>query len=174
MNRLYYSNFCPYSKDVLEFIKQNNLINKLSFLCVDNRVQDKQTGIIYIITEDKKHKDALPPNIQDVPALLLIREQYRVILGKDIMNYFAPQIKNVFSEINTVQPSPLTNNLQSFSLYGDDEPNNENKNKIGYIETPPEDFISNKIGENITIDLIEKQRNAELEKIIEKGANISI
>lgn len=160
MDRLYYSNLCPHCKDVLEFIKTNNLMNKLEFFCVDKRVQDKTTGIIYIIAEDNKRKDALPPNIQDVPTLLLVREQYRIILGKEIMNYFAPKIKNVFNEINTHQPSPLTNNTQFFSIYGDED---ELKNKIGYIETPPENFINNKINQNITIELIEKQRNAELE-----------
>jgi hypothetical protein len=159
MNRLYYSNFCPHSKDVLEFIRRNQLLSKLDFFCVDNRVQDKQTGIFYIISEDKKRKDPLPPNVQEVPALLLVREQYRVILGKEIMNYYAPQVKNVFSEINTAEPSPLANGTQSFSTYGDDALSG---NKVGYIETPPENFVSNKIGENMTIELIEKQRNAEL------------
>ena len=160
MNRLYYSNFCPHSKDVLEFIRRNQLLGKLDFFCVDNRVQDRQTGIIYIISEDKKRKDPLPPNVQEVPALLLVREQYRVILGKEIMNYYAPQVKNVFSEINTAEPTPLANGTTMFSTYGDDAPTNSNK--VGYIETPPENFVSNKIGENMTIELIEKQRNAEL------------
>jgi len=174
MNRLYYSNFCPHSKEVLEFVRRNDLLNKLSFYCVDNRYQDKHTGIIYIISEDNKRRDPLPPNIQDVPALLLIRENYKAILGKEIMNYYAPQIKNVFSEIHTPQPSPVTNDTQSFSLYGDiggstntinSINNNNNIDTIGYIETPPENFSSNKIGENITIDSIEKQRNADLEQL---------
>ena len=122
MNRLYYSNFCNHCKDVLEFIKRNNLLDKLDFFCVDNRVQDNNTGIIYIISEDKKRKDPLPPNIQEVPALLLVREQYRVILGKEINNYFAPQVKNIFTEINTPEPNMLNNTIQGFSIYGDDEP----------------------------------------------------
>jgi hypothetical protein len=171
MNRLYYSNFCPHSKDVLEFIRKNGLIDKLDFFCVDNRVQNPQTGIIYIISEDKKTRTPLPPNIQEVPALLLVREQYRAILGKEITNYYAPQIKNVFSEINTPQPISLTDSTQTFSNYGDvDDQNNTNKKQ--YIETPPEDFINNKIGNNVTVDLIEKQRNEDLEKLFAKSTMI--
>ena len=171
MNRLYYSNFCPHSKDVLDFIKRNSLIDKLEFFCVDNRVQDRQTGIVYIISENKKTRNMLPPNIQEVPALLLVREQYRAILGKEITNYYAPQIKNVFSEINTPQPTPLTDSTQAFSSYGDVD-TGAVSNQLGYIETPPEDFINNKIGNNYTVDSIEKQRNADLEKLLAKPAMI--
>jgi hypothetical protein len=159
MNRFYYSNFCPHSKDVLDFIRRNNLIQSLEFFCVDSRFRDPRTGILYILSKDSQRKDPLPPNIQEVPALLLVREQYRLILGKEIMNYFAPHIKNVFSEIHTPEPSSLSHDSQNFSSYGD------SLTTVGYIQTPPEDRISSKIGENITIDLLEKHRHAELEKI---------
>jgi hypothetical protein len=140
----------------------------MEFFCVDHRVQDQQTGIIYIVSENKKTRNPLPPNIQEVPALLLVREQYRVILGKEITNHYAPQIKTVFSEINTPQPISLTDSTQQFSNYGDDDITISKKDKLGYIETPPEDFNTNKIGDNVTIDLIEKQRNDDLEKLLAK------
>jgi hypothetical protein len=167
MNRLYYSNYCPHSKDVLDFIKRNNFIDKLDFHCVDNRIQDPKTGIMYILSEDRKTKSPLPPHIQEVPALLLVREQYRVILGKEINHFIAPNLKNVFSEVNTIQPTPLTSSTGSgYSMYGEDS-SLATVEKKDYIETPPDNFVSNKIGENITIDLLEKQRTADLANLLQ-------
>ena len=167
MNRLYYSNYCPHSKDVLEFVRRNNFIDKLDFHCVDNRIQDPKTGIMYIISENHKTKTPLPPHIQEVPALLLVREHYRVILGKEINHFLAPQLKNVFSEVATPQPTPLTSSTDTaFSMYGDYSVNGA-ADKKEYIETPPENFVSNKIGESVTIDLLEKQRNADLAILLE-------
>lgn len=159
MNILYYSNYCPHSISVLDFLKQHNLLDKLNFLCVDDRQQDSKTGIIYIISKDKKKKELLPPNVQEVPTLLLVRENYQIITGKDIIRHFEPKVKNVFSEIREPEPQPLNNNSQSFSNYGTTD-------MCGFIETPPDNFSSNKIGENITIEIIKEQRDNELQRYI--------
>jgi hypothetical protein len=148
----------------LDFLRKNNLIDELNFFCVDNRVQDNNTGVFYIINEDKKRKTPLPPHIKEVPALLLVRDQYKCIVGKEIINYFAPKLKNVFIEVNTPQPQPLNDDKINGSIYGD---NNE-FNKDSYIKTPPENNITNKLDKTITINLIEKQRNAELENIFDQ------
>ena len=160
MNRLYYSNFCPHSKNILEFIRKNNIIDKLDFFCVDNRYQDPNTGVIYILSEDKKNKILLPSNIKEVPTLLLVRDKYNIILGNEIINYFKPNINTVFNEINEPVPSTLNSNPGNFSDYNDEI----NKNQIGYIKTPPENIVNK--DKNITIELIEKKRNQEIENII--------
>lgn len=163
MNHLYYSNYCPHSKNILEFIIKNNIMDKLEFFCVDNRYQDQNTGIIYIISENKKTKTLLPPNIKEVPTLLLVRDRYNIISGNEIINYFKPNVKSVFNEINEPIPSSLNSNPNNFSNYYDES----NKNDIGYIKSPPE-IIVNK-SKNLTIESIEKKRNQDLENIVYKN-----
>jgi len=158
MNRLYYSNYCPHSRRVLEFIKQNNLINSLDFFCLDNRVRDKKTGIIYIINENHKRRDALPPNVQEVPALLLVRDNYRAILGKAIIDYYSPK-DNPLATLKQDEPAPISlGDSMAFSSFGDATISDT----LGYIETPPDDGKSNKIGEEITVEMLQRKRDADL------------
>lgn len=164
-NRLYYSNFCNHSKNVLDFMKRNNLLNSIDFLCVDNRFQDSKTNTLYIILNNGKTKEPLPPNIQEVPALLLVKEGYRVILGKDIINYYAPSQQNVFNEIKTNEPMPtsIDDAGGQFKTYSQVD-----KPTVGNIPTPYENFQTNKIGEEITVELIEQKRNNEFNIMTEE------
>ena len=87
MDTLYYSNYCKHSQRVLQFLVKGNLVNKLNFLCVDKRERDSSSNQIYLILEDGK-KVIMPPNVHNVPCLLLPRQGYRVILGDDIIQYY--------------------------------------------------------------------------------------
>jgi hypothetical protein len=68
--------------------------DKLSFICIDKRTLDKKTNQTYIVLENGS-KVILPPNIHSVPALLLIKQSYRVLLGDEIMNHLHPQLKQL-------------------------------------------------------------------------------
>ena len=87
MDTLYYSNYCKHSQRVLQFLVKGNLAEKLNFLCIDNREKDRSNNQVYIVLENGK-KVIMPPNIQSVPSLLLVREGYRVILGDDIIQHY--------------------------------------------------------------------------------------
>ena len=87
MDTLYYSNYCKHSQRVLHFIVKGNLTEKLNFLCIDKREKDPKTNQLFIILENGK-KVVMPPNIQSVPALLLVKHGYRVLFGDDIIQHF--------------------------------------------------------------------------------------
>ena len=86
MDTLYYSNFCKHSQRVLQFLVKGNLTGKINFLCIDNRERGDDSQM-YIILEDGK-RVIMPPNVQSVPSLLLVRQGYRVILGDDIIAHY--------------------------------------------------------------------------------------
>ena len=79
MDILYYSNHCPNCHKVLHLISRAGLIDKLNAICIDKRTIDPQTGQIFIQLENGK-KIMLPPNIQSVPALLVVKETSTVLI----------------------------------------------------------------------------------------------
>ena len=88
-NILYYSNKCKHSKHILDFVAKNGFGNEMECICVDKRVQGKTGGGWVIQLEDgKQHR--LPPNIDRVPALLLVKQKYQVRFGGDIHTYLQP------------------------------------------------------------------------------------
>lgn len=64
---LFFSNFCDYSKDVINFITKKNIREKFMFVCVDNRSL------------------ALPPFVDRVPMLMTVNKQ--VLCEDEMMSY---------------------------------------------------------------------------------------
>ena len=87
MDTLYYSNNCKHSQRVLQFLVKGNLADKLNFLCIDKRRRDPNNNQIYIHLENGQ-RVIMPPNVHSVPALLLVKQSYRVVLGDDIIQYY--------------------------------------------------------------------------------------
>jgi hypothetical protein len=87
MDILYYSNHCKHSQKVVQFIAKNNLIDKISCICVDRRVRDTNNNQLYIVLENGK-RVIMPPNVHSVPALLQVKKNYSVVLGEKIIEYF--------------------------------------------------------------------------------------
>lgn len=81
---LYYSNLCEHSKKILTTITKQNLGKNVSFICIDNRSKDAE-GKVFISLENGQ-KLMLPSVIQQVPALLLVKNNFQVIYGNDICN----------------------------------------------------------------------------------------
>ena len=80
MDILYYSNYCPHSQKVLQTLVKGNLSDKISFICIDKRQTDNKNGQTYVHLENGV-KVVLPPNVQSVPSLLLVKDNYRIICG---------------------------------------------------------------------------------------------
>jgi hypothetical protein len=96
----------------------------------------------------------LPPNIHSVPALLLVKDQYRVIMGEEIVGYLTPAIEKGRADATGFDGEPMaasSNGASSlgFVPYG--------SSAGTFIPTPPETYKPNKIPENITIEMLNGQ-----------------
>lgn len=97
MDIIYYSNHCPHSLRILNELKQNNQLQSFGFICVDKRKIHPQNGQ-YIIILENGQQHALPPNINNVPALLLNKNK-NVVFGNDIIEHLKPKVDtNTISE----------------------------------------------------------------------------
>ena len=88
---IYYSTHCDKSKAVLTALSKSQVSNDIHFLCIDRRVKST-TGAVHILTETGE-KVLLPPQVNRVPALLLLNKGHLVLYGDQILQHFQP--KNV-------------------------------------------------------------------------------
>jgi len=143
---------------------------------------------MYIILEDGK-RVIMPPNIQSVPSLLLVKQNYRVILGEDIIRYYQLKLQepNRQTQVNKlVEPvgtSLMASNQgmnivsEQYTFYNltPDELSAKGmggrrsmynyvaaSQDINTINTPPETYAADKISNDTTIDKIQEKRNSEL------------
>ena len=86
---LYYSNNCEPSKKLLQTISKTQGSTDMHFMCIDRRTKSPD-GKTFIILQNGQ-KVLMPPNITQVPALMLLNQNYKVIYGNDIYNYLKPQ-----------------------------------------------------------------------------------
>jgi hypothetical protein len=165
---LYYSNYCENSKKILSLVTKSSLKKDIHFICIDKRVQKNNNT--YIILENNQ-EIILPPTIQAVPALLLITQNYKVLLGNDILEHLKPveevQMQkatnfngepNAFS-INTGSISGVVSDNYSYLDQNSDELsakgdgglrqlyNYATINHSDTIETPEENYVPNKVNE---------------------------
>jgi len=129
-------------------------------------------------------KVILPPNIHNVPSLLLIKEQYRVIEGDSILTHFIPEIRTnklIKSNKSTEPTGYMLNSLSSgsnimsekftnYSLTPDElstkgtgerrEMYNymSTKDTMNVINTPPDTYKPDKISNDITLDTLQQKR----------------
>ena len=104
-NILYYSKYCEHSKKLLSYITSNNLQSSIHFICIDKRSQD-QNGRVYIIL-DNGEKIIMPENVQSVPAMLLLNQNYKVVYGDEIYKILKPIVKETVKVAtkNNMEPS---------------------------------------------------------------------
>ncbi len=86
---LYYSNLCEHSKKLLQTISKNQLSNDVHFICIDKRVKDANNKI-YIVLENGQ-RIIMPENVNRVPALLLLNQNYNVLYGDAILQHMRPK-----------------------------------------------------------------------------------
>jgi hypothetical protein len=150
---LYYSNYCPHSKRIIQqLVKEKDINDRLDFICIDRRTPASE-GPVFVVLENGK-RVPLPPNIHSVPALLLVKDQYRVIMGEEIVGYLTPAIEKGRADATGFDGEPMaasSNGASSlgFVPYG--------SSAGTFIPTPPETYKPNKIPENITIEMLNGQ-----------------
>ena len=188
MDILYYSNYCKHSQRVLHFIVKGNLTEKLNFLCIDKREKDVNNNQIYIVLEDGK-KVIMPPNIQSVPALLLVKHGYRVLLGDDIIQHFQSaanletkkkmmnqQIEPVGTSLGSNYMNVSSEQYTFYNLTPDElsaKGNGGRRQLYNYvsaneeiisIQTPPDTYQADKIDQDVTVDKLQQQRMDDIPK----------
>ncbi len=185
MDTLYYSNYCKHSQRVLHFIVKGNLSDKLNFLCIDKREKDVNNNQTYILLENGK-KVVMPPNIQSVPALLLVKHGYRVLLGDDIIQHFQgaanletkkKMMNQHIEPVGTSLGSGYVSSEQytSFHLTPDElsaKGNGGRRQLYNYvsaneeiisIQTPPDTYQADKIDQDVTVDKLQQTRMDEIQ-----------
>jgi len=191
MDILYYSNYCPHSQKVLQTLVKGNMSDKISFICIDKRVQDPKTNQTYIILEHGS-KVILPPNVQSVPALLLINQNYRVLYGSEIVQRFHKDIKQKANIATKFNGEPMSYQLskgnggtnimsEQYTMY-DMSPeelsakgsggNRQMFNYVSYdnnlqlIQTPDDTYKPDKVSNSVTIDSLQQRRMDEINEIM--------
>jgi hypothetical protein len=199
MDILYYSNYCKHSQNILSQLSRVDLNDKISFICIDKRAHDPKTNQIFILLENGK-RIIMPPNIHSVPALLLLKENYRVVYGDEIMQKYKNEILSQH-ETATKQygGEPMGFHLGDFTTktsnivseqytYYDMSPEELSaKGKGGMrqlynyvpatqetfiIQTPPDTYRPDKLANNVTIDSLQKQRGLDVSESQNKPQNL--
>ena len=189
MDIFYYSNYCKHSKKVIEFLTKGGFTESISSICIDKRIRHPKTNQILIVLEDGKQAP-MPPNIQSVPALLLVNDNYKLILGNDIIRHFEPKMKAKLASANFGNGEPLAYAINSsasaggsnivseqFTFYDMSPEELSAKGRGGQrqmynympagqdvlaIPTPPDTYRPDKIASGVTIETLQMQRNTEV------------
>ena len=193
MDILYYSNYCKHSQKLLQTLVKANMSDKISFICIDKRFTDPKTNQTYISLENST-KVIMPPNIHSVPALLLIKQNYKVLLGDDILKHYHPQMKESNERATNYNGEPIafpimqssggTNIIsEQFTMYNmtPDELSAKGRggnrqmynyvsasDEIQFIQTPADTYRPDKLSSSVTIDTLQQQRMDEVSQIVPK------
>ena len=184
MDILYYSNHCKHSKKIVDFLAKGGFTDSLSCICIDKRTRNPKTNQIIILLEGGQ-QTIMPPNISSVPALLLVNQKYKLVLGSDIIKHFEPQMKDKLASANFGNGEPLGYSIAAGSnivseqfTYYNMTPEELSAKGIGgrrqmynyvpasqdsaSIPTPPDNYRPDKVDGEVTIDKLQQQRNVDV------------
>ena len=184
---IYYSNNCHRCKAVLTALSKSRVQDDIHFLCIDKRVKSS-TGAVHIITETGE-KVLLPPQVNRVPALLLLNKGHQVLYGDQILQHFQP--KNVALNDQATgfngEPNAFALGRESmgsgFGVASDnysflDQSPDELSAKgnggmrqlynyatidlVDKIETPPDTYSPDKVG-SVSLEQLQQKRNSDIQ-----------
>jgi len=187
---LYYSNYCEHSKKVIQSVANDELSKDIHFISIDRRAKEAD-GKIYIVLPNGK-KIVMPPNITKVPALLLLKDNYKVLYGDEISGYINQKKQVTTQQVtyNNMEPmafsfgggggggfgiasdqySFIESSAEELSAKGDGGMKQmHNYVDLSYadkITTPTEDYESGRMGAgDISMEQMQQQRNAEMSNV---------
>ena len=175
MDILYYSNYCKHSQKVVQTLVKGNLQDKLSFVCIDTRKRDPQSGQTYILMENGS-KVVMPPNVHSVPALLLIHPEILKSQSKAVQGNGEPmayQLNRSSGGTNIVSEQFTSYNMSPDDLSA--KSNSANRPMYDYvtvndnntsIATPDDTYKPNKVGGDVTVDNLQQKRMDEINQIL--------
>jgi len=170
----YYSNYCKFSKEVIQFLTKNGLMEKMNCICIDKRYKDPKTGTTNILMENGKTV-VLPIHITNVPSLLQIKNNFTVIVGEvntqtEIATGYQNEPSNYsFNDTHSVVSEKYTYyNMTSDELSAKGKGKNRQMHNYldanhnpSFINAPPETYKKEKMSEQITIDFLQKKRDED-------------
>jgi hypothetical protein len=183
---IYYSNHCDKSKSVLTALSKSQVSNDIHFLCIDKRVKSS-TGAVHILTESGE-KVLLPPQVNRVPALLLLNKGHMVLYGEQILQHFQPKNVALNDEATNFNGEPNAfalgrESMGGFGVASDnysflDQSSDELSAKgnggmrqlynyatihaVDKIETPPDNYSPDKVG-SVSLEQLQQKRQSELQ-----------
>jgi len=184
---IYYSNHCDKSKAVLTALSKSQVSNEIHFLCIDKRVKSG-TGAWHILTETGE-KVLLPPQVNRVPALLLLNKGHQVLYGDQILQHFQPKNVALNNEATNFNGEPnafalgresmgsgfgVASDNYSFLDQSPDElsakGNGGMRQLYNYatidivdkIETPPDNYSPDKVG-SVSLEQLQEKRNLDIQ-----------
>ena len=183
---LYYSNYCNNCKPLLQKLSQTTIKDDIHFICIDKRVR-KPNGSTNVILADGE-EILLPPNVTKVPALMLLNRGNRVLFGEEINTFIKPQEINInnVSTMNNGEPNAFSFMDSATGGFGvasdnfsflDQEPDELSAqgnggmrqqhhyaglNSHSAIETPPDTYTPNKVGE-ISVENLQSKRDRDIQ-----------
>jgi hypothetical protein len=188
MDILYYSNYCVHSKKLLQYLVKENLTNQLNCICIDKRSRNPKTGQIQIVMENGQTL-MMPPNVHSVPALLLVKQNFKVVLGDEIMQLLHPLVKKQRDAATKHYGEPSGFSLGSsggvnimsekYTAYDLSPEELSAKGRGGnrpiynyvsadydsiLIQTPPDNYRPDKIGGDVSLDDLQQRRNDDVGK----------
>ncbi len=193
---LYYSNYCDHSKRLLQALSKNTNNKDIHFICIDKRTKDPN-GKTFIILENGQ-KIVMPENVNRVPALLLLNQGYNVLYGEAILQHLKPRQEVMvrqatqnnmepmafalgggggFGAVVSDQYSFLDMNSDDLSAKGNggmrQMHNYVDLNFVDGINAPSQDESelknSGRIGEGMTIEKLQQQREQEFQSLLQKN-----
>jgi hypothetical protein len=186
---IYYSTYCDKSKAVLTALSKSQVSNEIHFLCIDKRVKSS-TGAVHIVTESGE-RVLLPPQVNRVPALLLLNKGHMVLYGEQILQHFQPKNVALNNEATGFNGEPNAFALgresmgSGFGVASDnysflDQSADELSAKgnggmrqlynyatidlVDKIETPPDTYSPDKVG-SVSLEQLQQKRNADIQGV---------
>ena len=181
---LYYSNQCENSRKLLQTISKGSAHKDIHFICIDKRVR---VGNAWYIVLENGERVILPPQVDRVPALLLLADGHKILFGEQIKDYIQPRIVVANNAATHNNGEPF-----AFSIYKDcmgghgvtsdnfsflDQSSDElsakgsgglrqmyNYAAIDFadnIHTPDEDYVPDKVG-NISMEQLQQKRSSDV------------
>ena len=186
---LYYSKFCEHSNKLLQTLSKTTQ-KDIHFICIDKRVKDTNNKMFIVL--ENGQKIVMPENVNRVPALLLLNQNYQVLYGESILNHLKPkqEVEVRKATQNNMEPmafsfgsggfGDIVSDMYSFLDQGSEElqakGNGGMRQMHNYVDLNYSDKIStpndeqeykgaNKISGELTIEQLQQQRDSELQKI---------
>ena len=186
---LYYSKFCEHSNKLLQTLSKTTQ-KDIHYICIDKRVKDASNKMFIVL--ENGQKIIMPENVNRVPALLLLNQNYQVLYGEAILNHLKPKQEVAIRKAtqNNMEPmafsfgsggfGDIVSDAYSFLDQGSEEleakGNGGMRQMHNYVDLNYSDKIStpndeqeykgaNKISGELTIEQLQQQRDSELQKI---------
>ena len=114
---LYYSKYCEVCKKYLQQLSKSNVQKDIHFICIDKRIKEANNKTYIIL--DNGQKIILPENVTKVPALLLLKQDYQVLFGEQILQYLKPRQQEEIRVATKNNIEPMAFSLGGGGSFGD-------------------------------------------------------